>query len=301
MSKIENRYEFVYVFDVKLGNPNGDPDAGNYPRVDSETDNGLVSDVCLKRKVRDYIQLIKNDADGYQIFISKGKALNKKIEEVNSELAARKEDDDSGEAQSKQEKKMVLKAKSEPEARRKAMCAKYYDVRAFGAVITTGENKNMTGQVRGPIQMTFARSIDPIKIEHMKVARIVKAEKDDAQTFGDKYIVPYALYVAHGFVSQPLAEQTGFSQEDLELFWNALTNMFECDRSAARGLMSARKLIVFRHDSKLGNTPAWKLFDLVKIAKKEGVEIPRSYEDYEITVGEEPKGVKIVKEIMERI
>ena len=281
MTDIKNRYDFVLVFDVQLGNPNGDPDAGNTPRTDPETGKGLVSDVCLKRKVRNYVQLTCGGKQGCDIFIQEKSWLNEKIDEAYASPEVAGESD---------------KAKQQDVAR-DWMCKRYYDVRTFGAVMTTGKN---AGQVRGPVQMTFAESIDEINLLDHTITRMAVTDSKDAQkerTMGRKYTVPYALYVAHGFVSQPLAEQTGFAQEDLELFWNALTNMFECDRSAARGLMSARKLIVFKHDGKLGNAPAWKLFDLVKIAKKEGVEFPRSYEDYEITVGAAPQGVEIEERI----
>lgn len=273
MKELENRVDFVYIFDVKDGNPNGDPDAGNLPRVDAETGMGLVTDVCLKRKVRNYIQVVKECADGYDIFIKEKAVLNKLIDDSH-------EDDTV---------KTVKDAKDKTSAARNVMCRRYYDVRTFGAVMSTGKN---AGQVRGPIQLTFARSVDPIvtsehSITRMAVATEKEAEKQggDNRTMGRKATVPYGLYMCYGFISANLAQQTGFSEEDLKLFWDALKNMFDVDRSAARGLMSAQKLIVFKHDSVLGNAPANKLFDLVKVEKRcEGV--ARSFSDYQVTIGE---------------
>ncbi|MBR6659359.1 MAG: type I-C CRISPR-associated protein Cas7/Csd2 [Paludibacteraceae bacterium] len=273
MADLNNRIDFVYIFDVKDGNPNGDPDAGNLPRVDAETGMGLVTDVCLKRKVRNYAQEAKGLSEGYDIFIKEKAVLNNLIDEAHESDAV----------------KNVKDTKDKTSAARDVMCKKYYDIRTFGAVMSTGKN---AGQVRGPIQFTFARSVDPIVIsEHsitrMAVATEKEAEKQggDNRTMGRKATVPYGLYVCHGFVSANLAKQTGFSQEDLDLFWEALKNMFDVDRSAARGLMSAQKLIVFKHDSVLGNAPANKLFDLVKIEKKcDGV--ARSFSDYQVTIGE---------------
>lgn len=278
MSELKNRIDFVYIFDVQDGNPNGDPDAGNLPRVDAETGMGLVTDVCLKRKVRNYVQVAKDLADGYDIFIKEKAILNNSID------AAHEEDS-------------VKSAKDKTMAAREVMCKKFYDVRTFGAVMSTGKN---AGQVRGPIQMTFARSIDPIAAAEHSITRVAVATEKEAEkqggenhTMGRKATVPYGLYVCHGFISANLAKQTGFSEEDLELFFDALKNMFDVDRSAARGLMSTQKLIVFRHDSVLGNAPANKLFDLVQIEKKtDGA--PRSFKDYEVTIGSNvPSGVSI--------
>lgn len=280
MAELKNRFDFVFVFDVKDGNPNGDPDAGNLPRVDAETGMGLVTDVCLKRKVRNYVQVSKNCAEGYDIFIKEKAVLNTLIDKAH-------EDED------------VKEAKDKTMAARDFMCKKYYDVRTFGAVMSTGKN---AGQVRGPIQLTFARSTDPIiasehSITRMAVATEKEAEKQsgDNRTMGRKATIPYGLYVGYGFVSANLAKQTGFSEEDLDLFWEALKNMFDVDRSAARGLMSAQKLIVFKHDSELGNAPANKLFDLVKIEKKDNNDVPRSFFDYNVTIDTEklPQGVTI--------
>ena len=271
MSELKNRIDFVYIFDVQDGNPNGDPDAGNLPRVDAETGMGLVTDVCLKRKVRNYIQTAKGQADGYDIFIKEKAVLNTLIDKAH---------DDSD----------VKAAKDKTEAARMYMCKNYYDIRTFGAVMSTGKN---AGQVRGAIQLTFARSADTIataehSITRMAVATEKEAEKQggDNRTMGRKATVPYGLYVCHGFISANLAQQTGFSEEDLQLFWDALKNMFDVDRSAARGLMSAQKLIVFKHDSVLGNAPANKLFDLVKVEKVcDGA--PRSFSDYTVTIDKE--------------
>ncbi|MBR3453311.1 MAG: type I-C CRISPR-associated protein Cas7/Csd2 [Muribaculaceae bacterium] len=280
MSELKNRIDFVYIFDVQDGNPNGDPDAGNLPRVDAETGMGLVTDVCLKRKVRNYVQVAKQLTDGYDIFIKEKAVLNTLIDNAH--------DDES-----------VKTAKDKTMAARDVMCSKYYDIRTFGAVMSTGKN---AGQVRGPIQMTFARSVDQITaLEHsitrMAVATEKEAEKQggDNRTMGRKATIPYGLYVCYGFISANLAQQTGFSQEDLDLFFDALKNMFDVDRSAARGLMSAQRLIVFKHDSMLGNAPANKLFDLVKVQRMDKTIPARSFADYQVTIDKEhlPTGVAI--------
>ncbi len=279
MTELKNRIDFVYIFDVQDGNPNGDPDAGNLPRVDAETNMGLVTDVCLKRKVRNYVQVAKSLAEGYDIFIKEKAILNNEIDKAH---------DDSN----------VKNAKDKTAAARQYMCENYYDIRTFGAVMSTGKN---AGQVRGPIQLTFARSVDPIATSEHSITRIAVAtpkeaenQKGENHTMGRKATVPYGLYVCHGFVSANLAKQTGFSEEDLHLFFEALKNMFDQDRSAARGLMSAQKLIVFRHDSELGNAPANKLFDLVKI-KKATDAIPRSFSDYKVFIDKDslPNGVTV--------
>lgn len=277
MSELKNRIDFVYIFDVQDGNPNGDPDAGNLPRVDAETGMGLVTDVCLKRKVRNYVQVAKNCENGYDIFIKEKAVLDNLVEKAYdfSEVTSA----------AKEDKKNVAK---------KVMCGYYYDIRTFGAVIATSGKQD---QVRGPIQMTFARSIDAIAtLEHSitRMAVTKEADLEKERTMGRKATVPYGLYVCHGFISANLAKQTGFSEEDLELFWEALKNMFDVDRSAARGLMSAQKLIVFKHDSVLGNVPANKLFDLVKVEKRcDGA--PRKFEDYTVTIDKNdlPAGVTI--------
>lgn len=281
MSEMKNRIDFVYMFDIVDGNPNGDPDAGNLPRMDPETGEGLVTDVCLKRKVRNYVMTAKQGQEGYDIFIKEKSVLNKMIEKSYEDEAVKQAKGDKG---------------KEVEAAGKVMCRKYYDIRTFGAVMTTG-NKN-AGQVRGPIQLTFARSVDPIApAEHTITRMAVTNEKDvdKERTMGRKATVPYGLYVTHGFISANLAKQTGFSEEDLNLLLEALRNMFDVDRSAARGMMSAQKLIVFRHESELGNAPANKLFDLVKVTRRPGVATPRSFADYEVTVDTAslPENVKI--------
>ena len=279
MAELKNRIDFVYLFDVQDGNPNGDPDAGNLPRVDAETGMGLVTDVCLKRKVRNYVQIVKNLESGFDIFIKEKAVLNTEIDKAHDDAT-------------------VKNAKDKTEAARQFMCKNYYDIRTFGAVMSTGKN---AGQVRGPIQLTFSRSIDPIvakehSITRMAVATEKEAEKQsgDNRTTGRKSTIPYGLYVCHGFVSANLAKQTGFSEEDLQLFWEALKNMFDQDRSAARGLMSARKLIVFRHNSALGNAPANQLFDLVHV-EKIGEGVPRSFADYQVKIQQDalPQGVTV--------
>lgn len=289
MSELKNRIDFVYIFDVQDGNPNGDPDAGNLPRVDAETGMGLVTDVCLKRKVRNYVQVAKTGIERNDILV-KSKEISGEEVFINGEI--RNAYRDLG-----IELNVKDKAKSEQvESGRKRMCEKFYDVRTFGAVLSTGAN---AGQVRGAIQMTFARSIDSIvSMEH---ALTVCAARDEEKPYGSqvgiqgrKATVPYGLYVCHGFISANLAKQTGFSEEDLDLFWEALKNMFDVDRSAARGLMSAQKLIVFKHDSVLGNAPANKLFDLVKV-EKICDDAPRKFADYEVTIDKSnlPVGVTI--------
>jgi CRISPR-associated protein Csd2 len=287
LTPIKNRYDFVLLFDVKDGNPNGDPDAGNLPRVDPETGHGLVTDVCLKRKVRNYVQLAKGAASGFDIFVKEKAVLNVLIDQAHEQDAVK------------------VKEKGEKtEAARQYMCNSYYDVRIFGAVMSTGKN---AGQVRGPVQLTFARSIDQIvPLEHsitrMAVATAAEAEKQqgDNRTMGRKFTVPYALYRCHGFVSAPLAAQTGFSEEDLKLFWQSLTDMFEHDRSAARGQMATRKLIVFKHDSALGNAPAHKLFELVKVKRStEGTKPARSFSDYAVEIDKSavPAGVTLEEKV----
>ena len=283
MADLKNKIDFVYVFDVQDGNPNGDPDAGNLPRIDAETGEGLVTDVCIKRKVRNYVQVAKRteegQEEGYDIFIKEKAVLNDEIDKAH---------DDSE----------VKAAKDKTAAARKFMCKNYYDIRTFGAVMSTGKN---AGQVRGPIQITFARSADPIATAEHSITRVAVAtpkeaenQKGENHTMGRKATIPYGLYVCHGFISANLAKQTGFSEDDLNLFFEALKNMFDIDRSAARGLMSAQKLIVFRHDSELGNAPANKLCDLVHIEKTTDA-APRSFKDYKVTIDKEhvPAGVTV--------
>ncbi len=273
---IEKRYDFVFLFDVQDGNPNGDPDAGNLPRIDPETGMGLVTDVCLKRKVRNFIQMTQSD-EQYDIFIREKGVLNNLIDQAHEQESVK--DKEKGE---------------KTEAARQYMCSRYYDVRTFGAVMTTGKN---AGQVRGPVQLTFSRSIDPIvTLEHSITRMAVTNEKDasetgDNRTMGRKFTVPYGLYRCHGFVSANFAKQTGFSQVDLELFWKALINMFDHDHSAARGQMNARGLYVFEHSDKLGDAPADTLFKRITVSKKESVDVVRRFDDYCVHVDEQSLGV----------
>ncbi|PTR29605.1 type I-C CRISPR-associated protein Cas7/Csd2 [Pseudomonas sp. GV085] len=293
MSAIANRYEFVYLFDVSNGNPNGDPDAGNLPRLDPETNQGLVTDVCLKRKIRNYVSLDKEGGAGYAIYMQEKSVLN------NQHELAWKARDIPADAKDGYKKlpKDVAKAKELTDW----MCANFFDVRTFGAVMTTGVN---CGQVRGPIQMAFATSIDPvvpmeISITRMAVTTQKEAEEQsgDNRTMGRKHIIPYGLYRAHGFISAKLAERTGFSEGDLELLWSSLINMFEHDRSAARGEMAARKLIVFKHEHPMGNAPAHVLFDTVKVERVQGEAATpaRSFGDYRVSIDSEslPQGVSV--------
>lgn len=289
-NSVKNRYEFILFFDVQDGNPNGDPDAGNLPRIDAETGKGLVTDVCLKRKVRNYVQLKTSmnelSTAGNDIFIKEKAILNNSIAEAHKDDRVQQKE----------------KPADKTATARDIMCEKFFDVRTFGAVMSTGEN---AGQVRGPIQFTFGRSVDSIvALEHsitrMAVATEAEAEKQhgDNRTMGRKYTVPYGLYRAHGFISANLASQTGFSEDDLELFWEALENMFDHDHSAARGLMAVRKIVIFKHDSALGNAPAHKLFELVPNPKlRDDSKPPREFSDYEdIGIpadGELPKNITI--------
>lgn len=285
---IKNRYEFVVLFDVENGNPNGDPDAGNMPRFETETGLGLVTDVCLKRKIRNYVEILKEDEPGYGIYIKENVPLNR------SDALAYEELNISGGDIKK------LK-KDDPELDQKIceyMCRNFYDIRTFGAVMTTFVKEHLNcGQVRGPVQLGFAKSIDPIMPQEVTITRVAITTESDAEKketeMGRKYIVPYGLYRAEGYVSANLARKvTGFTEEDLELLWQAILNMFEHDHSAARGKMAVRKLIIFKHDSELGCAPAYKLFESVKVQKKADVDTPRAFSDYEITIAEElPDGV----------
>lgn len=293
---ISNRYDFVLYFDVRNGNPNGDPDAGNLPRVDPDTSHGIVSDVCLKRKVRNYVDLVKDvpfdDPDaaagelGYKIYVQEGAVLNERNQMAYDHQGI------------KGTKKKLPKKIEEQIAVTQFMCNNFFDIRTFGAVMTTEVN---CGQVRGPVQMCFAESVDPIVPLEMSITRMAatKASEDkDNKTMGRKQYVPYGLYRVEGFVSASLAERTGFSKEDLDLFFEALMNMFEHDRSAARGLMASRLLVVFKHDSNLGNTPAFRLFDTVTARKTcPADQQPRSFADYEIEVDEDavPTGVSVMQ------
>lgn len=281
---IDKRYDFVLLFDVKDGNPNGDPDAGNLPRLDAETGHGLVTDVCLKRKIRNFVQLSKQGAEGYDIFVREKAILNNAIDKAYKELKI------DANAKNPAKGQDIDKGKNQ-------MCKTYFDIRTFGAVLSSGAN---AGQVRGPVQITFARSIDPIVSSEHSITRmaVTKAEDvDKERTMGRKFTIPYALYRAHGFVSAHLASQTGFSKDDLNLLWEALEKMFWEDHSAARGEMNVRGLYVFEHSTALGNAPAYELFDKIKIFKKNN-EPARSFTDYEVRVDESiPLGVSLIKKI----
>ncbi|MBI5635152.1 MAG: type I-C CRISPR-associated protein Cas7/Csd2 [Nitrospirae bacterium] len=297
MSTINNRYDFVLLFDVKDGNPNGDPDAGNLPRVDPETGNGLVTDVCIKRKVRNYVQLM-NKGNGYDIFVKEKAILNRFISEGYAALGIDLNEPPIDKKDGEKRKTKGEAQGSEVEKGRQQMSKTYYDVRTFGAVMSTGAN---AGQVRGPVQFTFARSVDQVvPLEHsitrMAVATEAEAEKQqgDNRTMGRKFTIPYGLYRCHGFISAPLAAQTGFSEDDLKLFWDALKMMFEHDHSAARGQMATRKLIVFKHDSTMGNHPSHVLFDKIKIESNQ--KPARDFSDYTVTVPSQadmPQGVTL--------
>ena len=276
MSEIKNRYEFELLFDVQDGNPNGDPDLGNQPRMDLETGYGLVTDVCLKRKVRNYVALTHGEKAGYDIFVKEKAVLNTLIAAEWDNAAGGRKPDEVKKA--KESQKVELAA-------RKLLCEKYFDVRAFGAVLSTGDKG--AGQVRGPLQLTFSRSFDPIVVAEHSITRMaVTNEKDEEKerTMGRKYTIPYALYAARGFVSPQLAAQTGFSQEDLELFWESLLNMFEFDRSAARGLMTTRHLVIFEHKTALGSASAESLFERIACTRRDGVDVPRKFSDYVVTL-----------------
>ena len=292
MEAIKNRYDFVILFDVENGNPNGDPDSGNMPRIDPETGYGLVTDVCLKRKIRNYVETVKEGESGYRIYIKDNVPLNRSDREAYDYLGI--------------EPAKVADAKKKKETLyleiRDFMCKNFYDIRTFGAVMTTFvKDKLNCGQVRGPVQLSFAKSVDPIMPQEVTITRVAITTEADAEKkgteMGRKYIVPYALYRAEGYVSANLARKTtGFSEEDLELLWQAIMNMFEVDHAAARGKMATRELIVFKHDSELGNAPAYKLFDLVKAERREGVDTPRAYSDYNVSVEAAlPSGVECIR------
>lgn len=274
--ELNNRYDFVFFFDVKDGNPNGDPDAGNLPRVDPETGNGIVTDVCLKRKIRNYVGILKNEEPPFEIYVKEKAILNNQHARAYKALGVDLSVDEG-----------KRKGGDKVNEARSWMCKNFYDVRTFGAVMSTGVN---CGQVRGPIQLTFARSVDPVvssehSITRMAVATEAEAEKQggDNRTMGRKFTVPYGLYRCHGFVSAPLARQTGFSQEDLDLLWESFQNLFEHDRSAARGLMSARRLVIFKHSSLMGNASAQDLFDRVKVERvSDGSLAIRDFTDYQV-------------------
>lgn len=291
MSAIKNRYDFILYFDVENGNPNGDPDAGNMPRTDQETGLGLVTDVCLKRKVRNYIEAACEGQEGFRIYVHQGTPLENGDQEACKYVGV-------------DAAKLKDAKKKDPEIDRKLlsfMVQNFFDIRTFGAVMTTFVKGSLScGQVRGPVQLGFARSLDPVLPQEVSITRSTVTTEKEAETkntmMGRKYIVPYGLYRVEGYISANLARRvTGFSEEDLDLFWKALINMFDMDHSAARGNMAARKLIVFRHDSELGNAPASALFDRVKAVRRDATKAPRAYGDYEITIDREnlPEGVTI--------
>lgn len=292
---IKNRYEFVVLFDVENGNPNGDPDAGNLPRIDPESGYGIVTDVCLKRKIRNYVEAVKEDSAGYRIYIKENVPLNRSDNDAYLDLGT----DSKGVGQLK---------KKDPDVDikiRNFMCQNFFDIRTFGAVMTTFvKDKLNCGQVRGPVQLGFARSVDPIISQEVTITRIAITTESDAENkkteMGRKSIVPYALYRVEGYISANLARKsTGFSEDDLELLWEAIINMFEIDHSAARGKMAVRELIVFKHSKELGDCPAYKLFDAIEISKQPEVVYPRKYKDYVVTIDEAqiPDTVEVQRKI----
>ncbi len=290
---IKNRYEFVILFDVENGNPNGDPDAGNLPRMDPESGYGLVTDVCIKRKIRNYVEAVKEDAPGYKIYIKEDVSLNRSDSSAYEYLGIN--------ASNVKDAK-----KNDPDLDRKIrdfMCQNFFDIRTFGAVMTTFVKAMLNcGQVRGPVQIGFARSIDPVISQEVTITRVAITKEEDTEKksteMGRKSIIPYALYRAEGYVSANLARKTtGFSEEDLELLWEAILNMFENDHSAARGKMAVRELIVFNHSSELGDCPAHKLFDTVEVRRNDNVEYPRQYGDYSLEIHEDriPSTVELIR------
>ncbi len=287
---IKNRYEFVVLFDVENGNPNGDPDAGNMPRIDPESGLGIVTDVCLKRKIRNYVETVKENEKGYKIYIKEDMPLNRSDREACESLGVEETDDKKVTEALKKLKKSDPKA---DEKLRDYMCDNFFDIRTFGAVMTTFVKAALNcGQVRGPVQLGFARSIDPIISQEVTITRVAITTEKDAENksteMGRKSIVPYGLYRVEGYISANLARKvTGFSEEDLELLWEAIINMFEHDHSAARGKMAVRELIVFKHSKELGDCPAYKLFDAVEVKRKEDVIYPRKYQDYIVNIHED--------------
>jgi len=280
---LDKRYEFVLFFEVENGNPNGDPDAGNMPRIDPETSHGIVTDVCLKRKVRNYVELVNGGKNPFDIYVREKAVLN----DINAEAY--------GELKIKSESKKLPKDLKQANDITQYMCDSFYDIRSFGAVMTTEVN---CGQVRGPIQFGFAKSLDTIIPQEITITRMAVTNAKDVdkeRTMGRKHIVPYALYRVEGYVSAPLAKKTGFSEDDLEIFWQALVNMFEHDHSAARGKMASRKLVIFQHETALGNAQAHKLFDLVTTRRVDGNKPPRAFSDYDISINytDKPDGITI--------
>jgi CRISPR-associated protein Csd2 len=287
---MNHRYDFVYLFDCKDGNPNGDPDAANAPRIDPQDMHGLVSDVCLKRKVRNFVLLAKEAAPGFGIFVQQGSVLNDRIAEAHKTLG---HDVDAKSDKKKATREQVGSARTE-------MCKRFFDVRTFGAVMSTGAN---AGQVRGPVQLSFSRSLDPILPLDLSITRMAVTEAKEAdspnQTMGRKNLIPYGLYRCHGFISAHLARETGFSDIDLELLWLSLTQMFDHDRSASRGTMAPQKLVVFKHQTPLGNAPAHKLFERVTVQRKAGVEVARSFSDYDFALNTAglPAGIEVIEKL----
>lgn len=286
---LQHRYDFTILFDVENGNPNGDPDAANAPRIDVETNYGYVTDVCLKRKIRNYVSLVKGDEPGYQILIQPDRSLNAKFQSAYQELQLPTGVNEKG------------KNRDYVEAAREYMCKNYYDVRVFGAVMSTG--KDPCGIVRGPVQINFARSISPVYIENVTITRQARTTDERTESgnteMGNKSIIPYALYRAEGYVSAALANKTtGLSEEDIELLWDAIVNMFENDHSAARGKMCVRKLYVFQHDGILGNCPSHVLFDKIHVEPLDPEKPPRAYSDYRVTMDADiPAGVELIEKI----
>lgn len=292
---IKNRYEFVVLFDVENGNPNGDPDAGNMPRIDPETGYGIVTDVCIKRKIRNYVETVKENEQGYRIYIKEKVPLNTSDKEAYQALEV---DENTIKEAKKKDPDIDTKI-------RDFMCQNFYDIRTFGAVMTTFVKAALNcGQVRGPVQLGFARSIDPVVQQEIAITRVAITTEQDAEKkgteMGRKYVIPYALYRLEGYISANLAQKsTGFSEEDLNLFWNALINMFEHDRSAARGKMAVRELIVFKHDSIFGNAPAYKLFETVTVERRDINNPARKYSDYKVSINKEavPQGISLIRMI----
>ena len=292
---IKNRYDFVVLFEVENGNPNGDPDAGNMPRIDLETNQGIVTDVCLKRKIRNYVETAKEDEDGYRIYIKERVPLNRNDAEAYESLGIDKKN---VKAKKKENEDLDLQI-------RDFMCKEFYDIRTFGAVMTTFVKDNLNcGQVRGPVQFGFAKSIDPIVPQEVTITRVAITTENDAQgkntEMGRKHVVPYGLYRVEGYVSANLARKvTGFDEDDLELLWEAIINMFELDRSAARGNMAVRKLIIFKHSNEIGKAPAFQLFDKVSVKRKDETKPARCYSDYEVTINKEdiPEGIECIERL----
>lgn len=289
---INNRYEFVVLFDVENGNPNGDPDAGNMPRIDAETGYGIVTDVCLKRKIRNYVEVVKDDCEAYKIYVKEGVPLDKQREKAYIDIGLKPKGTDLPEDKDKDKEKELAKKLTD------FMCSNFYDIRTFGAVMSFKAN---CGQVRGPVQINFARSIDPIVSQELTITSVTVAnEGESSSKMGRKHIIPYALYKTEGYVSANLAKKTtGFSEDDLDLLWEAIINMFEHDHAAARGKMAVRKLIIFKHNSELGNAQSHKLFELINITKNDSEKPARNYSDYTVKIdtSKTPEGVSVIEKL----